>query len=245
MRANGMCVAAMSPRSARRLWKQTGAHRGVRKSVRRCSHLRAKCWSERGDLNSRPLARELGALMLAIDDRLCCRKAAHQGGGDLVWSKKWTGVRTGRWYDEASSTKRLSRDNGVAKRLPRLPRSPNRSAQNRRIRVPGLNLGRAIMLPLDCNSAGAHPIARGIAQAPRAGRPYHEGTGGHCPFPDDCVRHDNIRRIRSAPAAGSARPKGSPWTGTPPSPSGPSVRHRNSSSGSAQAARAVQPDLTQ
>lgn len=30
-----------------------------------------------------PLARELGALMLAIDDRLCCRKAAPQGGGDL------------------------------------------------------------------------------------------------------------------------------------------------------------------
>ena len=219
MRANGMCVAAMSPRSARRLWKQTGAHRGVRKSVRRCSHLRAKCWSERGDLNSRPLARELGALMLAIDDRLCCRKAAHQGGGDLVWSKKWTGVRTGRWYDEASSTKRLSRDNGVAKRLPRLPRSPNRSAQNRRIRVPGLNLGRAIMLPLDCNSAGAHPIAPGIEQAAARGRySHHEGTAVRYPCPGDSARHDNVRRIRSALAAASARPRGSPWTSTPPSP---------------------------
>src|SRR5262245_10850948 len=29
----------------------------------------------------------------------------------------------------------------VATRLPRLPRSPNRSAQNHKIRVPGLNLG--------------------------------------------------------------------------------------------------------
>ena len=31
-------------------------------SVRRCSHLRAKCWSERGDSNSRPLAPEASAL---------------------------------------------------------------------------------------------------------------------------------------------------------------------------------------
>src|SRR6185295_18036595 len=38
------------------------------------------------------------------------------------------------------------------------------TSTSRRIRVPGLNLGRAIMLPLDCNSAGAHPIARGIAR---------------------------------------------------------------------------------
>src|SRR5262245_15797355 len=49
----------------------------------------------------------------------------------------------------------------VAKRLPRLHRSPNRTAQIRKIRVAGLNLGRAITLPLDGNSAGAHPIARG------------------------------------------------------------------------------------
>ena len=38
---------------------------GVRKkaaqSIRRCSHLRAKCWSERGDSNSRPLAPEVSA----------------------------------------------------------------------------------------------------------------------------------------------------------------------------------------
>jgi hypothetical protein len=111
MPANDMCVAAMSACSpaacgnkrartaaaadgsrlvlqanSRLQWSPTAAKkrvRSVRQCVRRCSHLRAKCWSERGDLNSRPLARELGALMIAIDDRLCCRKAAHQGGGDL------------------------------------------------------------------------------------------------------------------------------------------------------------------
>src|SRR5262245_29041334 len=48
--------------------------------------------------------------------------------------------------------------------LRRLPRSLNRGAQVRGIRVPGLNLGRAITPPLDGNSAGAHPIAPGIEQ---------------------------------------------------------------------------------
>src|SRR5262245_51337344 len=97
-------------------------------------------------------------------------------------------------------------------RLRRLPRSPNRSAQVRGIRVPGLNLGRAITPPLDGNSAGAHPIAPGIEQtAARGGYPYHEGTAGRYPCPGDSARHD-VRRIRSAPTAASTRPRGSLWT---------------------------------
>src|SRR5262249_26531917 len=71
--------------------------------------------------------------------------------------------------------------------------------------------GCAITPPLDGNSAGAHPIAPGIEQAAaRGGYPYHEGTAGRYPCPGDSARHDNARRIRSAPAAGSARPRGSP-----------------------------------
>src|SRR5262245_53183889 len=130
--------------------------------------------------------------------------------------------------------------------LRRLPRSPNRGAQVRGIRVPGLNLGRAITPPLDGNSAGAHPIAPGIEQtSARGGYPYHEGTAGRYPYPGDCARHDNVRHILSAPAAASTRPRGSLWTSTPPSPTEPSAPHRHSSSDSARAARAVQPDLTQ
>src|SRR4029453_14019065 len=51
-----------------------------------------------------------------------------------------------------------------------------------RIKVLGPNLGPAITPPLDDNSAGGHPIARGIARGPCGERLYHEGTGGHCPF---------------------------------------------------------------
>src|SRR5262245_66620825 len=132
---------------------------------------------------------------------------------------------------------------GVAKRLPRLLDVPIAA---RRIGVPGLNVGRAITPPLDGNSAGAHPIAPGIARAAaRGGYPYHEGTAGRYSCPGDSARHDNARRIRSAPVAGSARPRGSPWTSTPPSPTEPSAPHRHSGSDSGQAARAVQPDLTQ
>src|SRR5215475_10746397 len=106
--------------------------------------------------------------------------------------------------------------------------------------------GCAITPPLDSNSAGAHLIAPGIEQAAaRGGYPYHEGTAGRYPCPGDSARHDNARRIRSAPAAGSARPTGSPWTSTPPSPTEPSAPHRHSSSDSGQAAPAAQPDLTQ
>jgi predicted RecB family nuclease len=36
---------------------------------------------------------------------------------DPVWSKNWTSVRSCSWCDVASSRKRLSRDNGVAKRV--------------------------------------------------------------------------------------------------------------------------------
>ena len=69
-------------------------------------------------------------------------------------------------------------------------------------------------------------------------------VGRILPSPDDSARHDNARRILSAPAAGSTRPRGSPWTGTPPSPTGPSAPQRHSSSGCAQAALAARPDLT-
>ena len=51
--------------------------------------------------------------------KYCPRRAplAWQAVADPVWSKNWTGVRTCSWCDVASSRKRLSRDNGVAKRV--------------------------------------------------------------------------------------------------------------------------------
>src|SRR5215510_3173649 len=118
---------------------------------------------------------------------------------------------------------------------------PDLPSAARRTGVPGLNLGRrAITPPLDGNSAEAHPIAPDIERgAARGGYPYHGGTAGRYPCPGDCARHDNVRRIRSTLAAGSARRKGSAWASTPPSPSAPSARHRHSSSDSGQAARAA------
>jgi len=43
--------------------------------------------------------------------------------------------------------------------------------------------------PFDGNNARAHPVARGIAQAPRGRQSYPEGTAGHCSSPDDFVQH--------------------------------------------------------
>jgi hypothetical protein len=62
----------------------------------------------------------------------------------------------------------------------------------------GLDLGGVITLPLDGNSPGAHPVARGIARAPRDKRPYDGEIAGHCLSPDDCAQNGNARRIRSA-----------------------------------------------
>src|ERR1700687_3508228 len=50
-------------------------------------------------------------------------------------------------------------------------------------------VGRAVTLPLDGNSAGAHSVARRIAQTPRDGRRYPGEIAGHCPSPDDCAQH--------------------------------------------------------
>src|SRR5262245_5623164 len=63
--------------------------------------------------------------------------------------------------------------------------------------------------------------------------------------PGDSARHDNVRRIRSAPAAASTRPRGSLWTSTPPSPTEPSAPQRHSSSDSGQAALEARPDPRQ
>jgi hypothetical protein len=95
--------------------------------------------------------------------------------------------------------------------LVRDPRSQGRSQRS------VMNLGRAITLPLDGNSAAAHPVVRGIAQAEGDKRSFRGETAEHCLSPGDFAQHGNARRIRSARAAGSARRKGSPWTGTPPS----------------------------
>ena len=75
---------------------------------------------------------------------------------------------------------------------------------------------RTITLPLDDNSVEARPTARGTAQAPRGRGPCSEETAGRCPSPGGSARCGNGRRIRSAPAARSARRTGSPSTGTPP-----------------------------
>src|SRR2546430_5749248 len=56
----------------------------------------------------------------------------------------------------------------------------------------------------------ALPIC-GIARAPRGGGLYREGTAGRCLSLDDSAQHGNVRHIRSAPAARSARRRGSPW----------------------------------
>src|SRR6266581_1060622 len=77
---------------------------------------------------------------------------------------------------------------------------------------------RAVTLPPDGNNATGRPVARGIEQARRGGCLHSEGTAGHCPSLGDSVRHGNVRHIRSALAAASARQRGSPCTGTPPSP---------------------------
>lgn len=68
---------------------------------------------------------------------------------------------------------------------------------------------------------------------------YPKGTAGHCPSLGDFAQRGNARHIRSAPVAARAHRREPPWTGTPPSPTGPSAPHRHSSSGCAQAARAV------
>ena len=70
--------------------------------------------------------------------------------------------------------------------------------------------------PLDDSSAEAHPIARGTSLAPRAADRFLEETAGHCPSLADSARHGNGRHSRSAPAATSARRRGSLWTSTPP-----------------------------
>src|ERR1700716_2881462 len=75
---------------------------------------------------------------------------------------------------------------------------------------------RGITPPLDDSSAEAHPIDRGTAQAPRAADRLPEETAGRYPSPDDFARHGNGRHSCSAPAATSARRRGSLWTSTPP-----------------------------
>src|SRR5467141_4460296 len=79
-------------------------------------------------------------------------------------------------------------------------------------------VGHAVTLPPDGNNATGRPVARGIEQARRGGCLHYKGTAEHCPSLGDCARHGNVRRIRSALAAASARQRGSPCTGTPPSP---------------------------
>src|ERR1700738_2130333 len=99
------------------------------------------------------------------------------------------------------------------------------------------------MPPLDDNNARGLPVSRSIAQAVRDEFLYCAETAVNCPSPDDFVQHGSARHIRSARVARSAHRRVSPWTGTPPSLTSPSVPNRHSSSGYAQAAPAVRPDL--
>src|SRR5439155_24691045 len=80
------------------------------------------------------------------------------------------------------------------------------------------SLWHAVTLPPDGNHATGRPIARGNEHARRGGCLHSEGTEGHYPSLGDSVRHGNVRHIRSTLAAASARQRGSPCTGTPPSP---------------------------
>src|SRR5262249_2789403 len=82
-------------------------------------------------------------------------------------------------------------------------------------------------LPPDGNNATGRPVARGIEHAPDGACLHSEGTAGHYPSLGDSVRHGNVRHIRSMLAAASARQRGSPCTGTPPSPTSPSAPDRH------------------
>src|SRR5262249_13273065 len=75
-----------------------------------------------------------------------------------------------------------------------------------------------VTLPSDGNNATGRPVARGIEHAPDGGCLHSEGTAEHSPSLGDSVRHGNVRHIRSTLAAASARQRGLPCTGTPPSP---------------------------
>src|SRR5215471_12151130 len=129
----------------------------------------------------------------------------------------------------------------VAKRLPRLPRSPNRIAQNRSSGIEPLGVrSRRLLMVIAQEPTQSLPALNRLRLVAdiHITREQQDVTLA----PGDSARHDNARRIRSAPAAGSARPRGSPWTSIPPSPTESSAPHRHSSSDSGQAARAVQPD---
>ena len=159
-----------------------------------------------------------------------------------VWPKYWNGGRTCTSQgDRACRSAELGRR--VAKRLPRLPRSPSRIAQNRSFGIEPLGVRSRRLLMV-------------IAQEPTQSLPALNRLRLVADIRITREQQDVILAlviplgmimlaIRSAPAAGSARPTGSPWTSTPPSPTEPSAPHRHSSSDSGQAARAVQPDLTQ
>jgi hypothetical protein len=81
-----------------------GSAKKAAQSVRRCSHLRAKCWSERGDSNSRPLAPEASALpgcatlrpTVRLDDDSICRQA-----DNLRRGRYSEGLRAGQAGPEA------------------------------------------------------------------------------------------------------------------------------------------------
>src|SRR5262249_9088533 len=83
----------------------------------------------------------------------------------------------------------------VAKRLPRLPRFPNRIAQNRRFGIEPLGVrSRRLLMVIAQEPTQSAP---GIEQAAAlGGYPYHEGTAGRYSCPGDFARHDNARRIR-------------------------------------------------
>ena len=96
--------------------------------------------------------------------RPCDHSGPRDQPAEPVWSKKLERRKNRSSLDDrACRAPELGQR--VAERfacLPRLPRSPDRSAQNQNSR---LNLGRAVTLRLGDNSAAAHPIARGIEQA--------------------------------------------------------------------------------
>src|SRR5262249_40438411 len=84
-------------------------------------------------------------------------------------------------------------------------------------------LARLLTQPLDGKNVIAHPVARRIAQALRDKVLTPKETARHCSSLGGFAQHDNAGYIRSAPAARSARQRGSPSTGTPLSPTSPSA----------------------
>ncbi|MEA2855583.1 MAG: hypothetical protein QOE02_5664, partial [Rhodospirillaceae bacterium] len=112
-----------------------------------------------------------------------------RGRGDDGHGPSWTGSE-GPAHADCSSVARVATvavARGRSDMRDRLRQWRMVKKLNRRSASVGK--GRTFTPPLDCNSAGALPISRGTAEAPRGSGPYHEDTAGRCPSPGVSALH--------------------------------------------------------